>query len=111
MSAVAERQQRDAALESANTVRSAMRLWKEEMAALTATAGRREAARVLMEEPGRVGSLTVHAFLVAVPKIGEEKARRILCGRGEGWYIWPFRRVRELTARQRELIAERLRAG
>ena len=99
--------QRDRALSQANARRRLGRLWKEDMAASSARDGRLAAAEVLLDDPERVGGLTIYAFLVSIPRLGDVKAKQMLMRRD--WYIWPFRKVRELTPGQRERIAFELR--
>src|SRR5690348_17343665 len=110
MSAIATRQ-RFQALENANEVRSSLRLWKLEMAARPHHQAIQEAARILRDDPESVGGLSIHSFLVAIPRIGEAKAQRLLTNRAEGSYIWPFRRVRALTDRERRRLCELLMKG
>lgn len=99
------------ALARANRNRHLAKDWKDEIGALTPQEARQRAAAVLLEEPGSVGGLTIHAFLTAIPRLGDAKAQRMLSYRAEGWYIWPFRRVRDLTDRQRARLAELLIGG
>lgn len=100
--------QRREAMAKANHVRLVGKNWKAEMAALRPTAARRAAARVLLEEPDSVGALTIHTFLSAIPRLGDRQVQRMLTIRAEGWYVWPFRRVDDLTSRQRARLAQEL---
>lgn len=102
--------QRTVALGKANDVRSLQREWKANMAARTPRDATREAARILLEAPDSVGGLTIHTFLISIPRVGEGKAQRILIDRRQGSYVWPYRKVRELTHNQRVTIAGRLLA-
>lgn len=111
MSALVDRtspRQREVALIRANEQRSLGRQWKQQVGSMPARQARQAASRVLLDAPETVGGLTVHQFLVAIPRMGDEKVRRMLSNRAQGWYIWPFRRVRELTLRQRVQLAAEL---
>lgn len=70
----------------------------------------REAAAILAGEPSPVWCMRVYVFLDAVPTFGDERVRRVL----QRHRIWPLRRVRDLSERQRLLLAvelERVASG
>src|SRR5438105_15775499 len=90
-------EQRTAALATANQARMDGADFKREMGALTPRRARARAAAVLRFEPDSVGAMRVHAFLECLPGVGDAKARRwLVCAQ-----VWPLKRVRELTDRQR----------
>lgn len=63
-----------------------------------------------LEDP-RSGSLSVHDLLCSPPKWGPARAEMVLRPQRmgvAGEMIWPLRRVRELTERERRLIVERV---
>lgn len=92
--------QRKAALKSANT----MRVFR---AALKGKVRRKEvdAATLLLDPPSELHNMRVLELVMATPRIGAQKANRILNRAG----IAPTKRVGALTARQRSAIAEGLR--
>jgi len=94
-------EQRFLALELANQTRLAGRELRERLRVLPRREGYAEVARLLCDEPETIGALPVHKLLEAIPRVGPEKVRRLLVKQR----VWPLRRVRELTARQREVLA------
>lgn len=93
--------QRMAALGSANARRISAASFRRELASRAKRDAQLEAARVLREEPASVASMPVHRFLGTVPSIGTAKVREILTRH----HIWPLKPVRELTDRQRLVLA------
>ena len=70
----------------------------------------REAAALLAGEPSPVWCMRIHLFLDSVPTFGDERVRKVL----QRHRIWPLKRVRDLTERQRLLLAielERVASG
>lgn len=59
------------------------------------------AANVLVSDPERVEGMRVYRFLESVPFVGDVKVKKLLSQR----QIWPLKRVRELTLRQRNELA------
>ncbi len=98
--------QHDLALLSANTIRCEQARVKRRLAGMSRVDAAREVARILVEDPGSVGTFQLWALLDAIPGIGEVKIRRLLMRDGVAW--WPLRRVRDLTVRQRCELADRL---
>jgi hypothetical protein len=88
------------ALEIANRVRFGGIHVRQEV-----TAGLITVAEAL-EDP-RAGSMPIGRLLCAQRAWGPTKAHRLL----NGLSIWPTRKVRELTERQKRLIAEALRGA
>ena len=92
--------QRRTALVTANTARRDGKEAKRRIRDL----GYREASRILIEEPELIAAMRVHAFLEAVPRMGDTKVRKLLVAQA----IWPLRRVGDLTVRQRRVLAVEL---
>lgn len=88
--------QRMDALASANEIRSARKVLKQDM-----KAGRAQAVDVLLEPEWWAETMTVHALLMAIPKYGRVKAARKLnqCA------VSPSKQIGALTPRQRVAIA------
>lgn len=108
--------QRDEALLKANLKRSKGRELKSALSAGKPKVGSdawswavREAGRAIVEDVDMIGFIRVHAFLDAIPRIGEVGVRLVLRKAASGTEpIWPLRRVRELTDRERRSIAAEL---
>lgn len=94
------------ALLRANDVRRTLAQLKDDLGKLDRRAGLLEGARLLGERPDEIGSLKIHAFLVALPRVGEAQAKRLLY-RGDE-HIWPLKRVSQMTTRQRMQIVGKL---
>lgn len=87
--------QREAALERANAIRSARGRMKKDL-----NAGRISTKHVLTELPEYAETMRVAEFLVSLRRIGQVKAGEILHELGVG----QTRRLCDLTARQRGLL-------
>lgn len=99
--------QRREALKSANRKRSAVAQFKRELRALP----REDAANYLADlverrVPHGLDNAVVFDLLTAVPCIGHSKASKVLRLSG---VLGPDRRLREISARQRSVLANRLR--
>lgn len=90
----------DAALQIANQTRTANAEVLRRIGSLDPQAAVREVARIL-ERPEGADALTVGRLLQAVSGIGPYRAGRILRSSG----LRSDRRLRELTLRQRRLVA------
>lgn len=97
-----------AALAIANERRLATARFRERMDGLERKEAQVEVARLLIEGLDEIGHITIYTVLMAVPTMGEVKVRRLLERRSEHWYVWPFKRVGELSERQRMRIAGEL---
>ena len=99
MSDPALEQRRDA-IRKANRVRIAKSHLKKQL-----RAGKVSPAKVLNGDGPKSGeALQTEEFLLAVPGIGKWKVGKLL----DGLYIGRDQRLRELTQRQRHVLAERL---
>ena len=101
-------QQRQAALDLANETRIAAATVKRHLGGMGRQDAMLEAARLLATDTSEIGTVKIHTFLVAIPRIGDVAVRKLLNDRKTGWYVWPFRRISELTIRQRLTIAAQL---
>lgn len=99
--------QRHRALDLANGARGETATFRATLVGIPGRGAALEIARVLIDEPERIGHIRIHELLGFVPRIGERKVRRMLWCR-QGWAIWPLLRVRDLTVRQRTQIAGEL---
>lgn len=97
-------QQRYAALDRANDVRSRRAAWKRDV-----KAGRRLALDVLLSPPWWAESMKVVDVLLAVPKVGRVKASKTLRRGPDGLPIPPGKALGALSDRQRQALAEALR--
>lgn len=98
-------EQRIAALARANEVRLRNVAVKRQIASLSTTAGREQAARLLTD--GGAETLTVEALLLSVRRLGPERCRQIL----RRLNVSGGRRIGRLTDRERMRLAAALRAG
>lgn len=98
-------QQRRAAIDRANTIRITGYAIKARMAALPRHTAPLEAAHMLADDWEPFGHMRIHEFLEAVPGIGDDRVRRILVRAGTGFPVWPLRRVRDLTDRERRRVS------
>lgn len=98
--------QRDIALAKGNRLRLAAAAFKRDLSQLTAPEGARVLADHIDDMPGDLQSLRVTDAVKAVRAIGEHKTRalRKACG-----ITSSDRYIRDLTARQRQILAEELR--
>jgi hypothetical protein len=87
--------QRMDALHRANHIRS----WRKEMK-VKLKAGEWTATEILRAMPPEVESMRVDGFLLAIPKLGAVKVRKVL----RSWAISPARSLVALTQRQRETL-------
>lgn len=94
-------EQRDAALAKANTVRTANAQMFAEIRLMPRPEGMARVARMLVEE-GPWEAAPVYRLLTAPQRIGETKAAIMLRAAG---VVSGDRRVRDLSPRQRDLLA------
>lgn len=106
MESPTEAERRDAHLRLANNARSTVADLKRHLKTLGAHGATLEIARILGEEPERVGFMRIFELLELAPRLGEVGASKIL--RRQNPLIWPLKRVRNLTARQRMLLVAEL---
>ncbi len=105
MTMTAERTQREVALASANRIRAENAQLKQAIARAGVDARSVVAGMLEGQVDGSAGSLTIESLLLAIPRMGVKKARRLLAVAQTP----PYWRVRQLTGRQRDLIASLLR--
>jgi hypothetical protein len=98
--------QRLDALAKANAARLSSARVKGEIAALESTDGARRVAGFL-RDPGEAGAVALDELLRSIRRFGTGKVARLLDGRGIRGFA-QTRRVREFTARQREVVASDL---
>lgn len=96
-----------AALERANEIRLSNAAIRREIMALPREAAAERVAELLRDPSGDIGAMYVGHLLRALPRFGPERSRRLITRAGlapgrEG------RRLRELTARERSVIASLL---
>jgi hypothetical protein len=99
--------QRMAALEKANTMRSRMLAVKVDLRSRSPLKARAHVAGLLRDCDPSIGPMKLRLLLGALPKVGQAKSQAILCAidvrNGD-------RRVDELTDRQRLMLASILSA-
>lgn len=102
------RGQRLEALALANRVRCGASAEKRRIRGLPASVAAREVARIVRDGDGDTvcEGVPVAALILAVPRMGECKTRALLGRLGVG----PWRKLRDLTVRQREVVALELEA-
>lgn len=98
---VADQSQCMAALKVANEVRAAGAKVRRELRGLSFRDGTRLAARMLGDRDPRIQAMPVGRFLLAVPRVGDDAAARIL--RSADVRL-SNRKVRDLTDRQIQVI-------
>lgn len=102
MSAVVESQCMQA-LARANEIRAANALLSKEIRSLGPTVGLVRAARVLRTMEGESGAMPIARLLLSVHRLGDRKAGGVLRRAG---ISLGTRRIRDLTQRQRDHIAD-----
>lgn len=93
--------QRRSALARANDAREDIKAYKRSVGCLSRADSQIEAARVLLAEPELVASMRVHEFLGAIFGYRDSHVRKVLHPLG----VWPLKRCRDLSTRQRVSIA------
>ena len=93
------------ALEQANRVRMENARLRQELRALPRDEAAARAAELLRDYPPLLGALRVDQFLESVRGVGSSKAAQILYAAG---VYRVGRRIRDLSPRQRELVAGQL---
>lgn len=99
-------EQRQAALVHANEVRIQRSRLRRRLHELGRGSGPAEAKRVLVEEAEQYASMTIGEFLLMVPGVGPQRARRLL----SQLEISPWRSVRDLSQGRRIALADVLAA-
>lgn len=95
------------ALASANVTRFGIARVKREVAALDQCAGARRAAELLRNPDEDTGAMSIDTLLMAINRMGVIRMNRLFA-RARFAVPTRVRRIRELTPRQRELVASLL---
>ena len=101
------RQEKLRNLTRANDVRFALAALRQKIEACDAVAGRQQLAALLMDPDENVGAAKVGKIIRYPRSVGDIKVRRVLTS----LQIKPSSRVRELTDRQRRVLATAVREG
>lgn len=103
-------QQHMVALAEANRIRLIIAEWRREMGKLPINDGRERIAKLLEQgDLGNIGAVRLGAALTTIHRVGPTQARRIINRALPHSRNLEMTRLRDLTSRQREELAFRLR--
>ncbi len=95
------------ALAKANRVRYGHAATVREIAAMPREKGERQVAKLLRKPPARIRTLKIRSLLGAVNRRGPASSERLLSELN----LTNRQRIRDLTTRERDLLAEAVRRG